>query len=86
MKMKSIFTALLAAACVLASPAARAAEEWGLPNEEKARFEAKVVDMLCELTGHCVPDCGGGKRQLGLLTDKGVLVRRPKPRISATPS
>ena len=74
MKMKSIFTALLAAACVLASPAARAAEEWGLPNEEKARFEAKVVDMLCELTGHCVPDCGGGKRQLGLLTDNDVLI------------
>lgn len=74
MKMNSIFTAMLAAACVLASGAVQAAEEWGLPNEKKARFEAKVVDMLCELTGDCVPDCGGGKRQLGLLTDKGVLV------------
>ena len=74
MKMKSIFTAVLAAACVLASPAAQAAAEWGLPDENKARFAATVVDVLCELTGNCVPDCGGGKRQLGLLTDKGVLV------------
>ncbi len=63
-----------AAAVLLAPFAAGAAEEWGLPDEKKARFEARVVDMLCELTGNCVPDCGGGKRQLGLLTDKGVLI------------
>ena len=74
MKTKSIFTAALAAACVLATPVAQAAEKWGLPGEKTARFEAKVVDMLCELAGDCVPDCGAGKRQLGLLTDDGVLV------------
>lgn len=53
---------------------ARAAEEWGLPNEKVARFEAKVVDILCELTGDCPPDCGAGKRQLGLIDAKGRLV------------
>jgi hypothetical protein len=54
--------------------AAHAAESWGLPNEEEARFEAKVVDLLCELTGDCPADCGAGKRQLGLLMDDGKLV------------
>ncbi len=53
---------------------ARAAQEWGLPGEEVTRFEAKVVDILCELTGDCPAGCGGGKRQLGLLTDEGRLV------------
>lgn len=43
------------------------AKEWGLLGEEKARFDAKVVDLLCELTGDCPADCGAGKRQLGLL-------------------
>jgi hypothetical protein len=59
---------------LLVSPAAWAAEEWGLPEEETARFEAKVVDVLCELSGDCPAGCGGGKRQLGLLTDEGRLV------------
>jgi len=53
---------------------ANAAEEWGLPKEKVARFEAKVVDVLCELTGDCPPDCGAGKRQLGLLDGTGRLV------------
>jgi len=51
-----------------------AAEEWGIEFEEKARFEAKVVDILCELSGNCPDNCGGGKRQLGLLQDDGTLV------------
>ncbi len=53
---------------------ARAADEWGIEHEAKARFEAKVVDVLCELTGDCPADCGAGKRQLGLLKDDGTLV------------
>lgn len=53
---------------------AAAAESWGLPGEEKARFEATVVDALCSLTGDCPDACGGGVRQLGLLTDSGELV------------
>lgn len=69
------FVSLLALALALAAPGlARAAESWGLINEEKARFEAKVVDVLCELSGNCPDNCGGGARQLGLLTDEGRLV------------
>lgn len=64
----------LAAALVLLAGPAFAAEEWGIAFEEKARFEAKVVDVLCELSGDCPDDCGGGKRQLGLLQDDGTLV------------
>lgn len=66
-----ILTAVLFAASV---PGAHAAESWGLPGEEKARFEATVVDARCTITGDCPADCGGGKRQLGLLTDGGELV------------
>lgn len=66
--------ATLALAIAAFSSTARAAEEWGLPDEEVARFEAKVVDILCELTGDCPKACGDGKRQLGLLNDKGKLI------------
>lgn len=43
------------------------ARSWNLYAEAPARFEARVVDLLCELTGDCPEDCGAGKRQLGLL-------------------
>ena len=33
--------------------AVQAANEWGIDHEAKARFEATVVDVLCELTGDC---------------------------------
>ena len=58
----------------LASAPAHAAEEWGLPGEKVVRFEAKVVDILCELSGDCPPNCGAGKRQLGLVDATGRLV------------
>ncbi len=71
--MRSIAFLWLAAAMVFAT-SARAAEEWGIDGEAKARFEAKVVDIACELTGNCPEKCGAGKRQLGLLRDDGSLV------------
>ncbi len=43
------------------------ANSWSLLGEEKARFEGKVVDALCVLTGDCPADCGAGKRQMGIL-------------------
>ena len=43
------------------------ARSWKLYAEVPARFEAKVVDLICELTGDCPADCGAGKRQMGLL-------------------
>ncbi|MDP6708778.1 MAG: hypothetical protein QF893_20735 [Alphaproteobacteria bacterium] len=64
---------MMALLTALAAPA-QAAEEWGVPGEKIARFEAKVVDILCELTGNCPEACGAGARQLGLLKDDGTLV------------
>ncbi len=43
------------------------ARSWNLFAEQPARFEARVVDILCELSGDCPADCGGGARQLGLV-------------------
>lgn len=55
------------------------AKSWGLSGEQKARFQAKVVDVLCELTGDCPADCGAGRRQLGLLrAADGALVPAAK--------
>lgn len=51
-----------------------AAQKWGIDGEKVARFEATVVDLLCELNGNCPPSCGGGKRQLGLLREDGTLL------------
>ncbi|WP_375228834.1 hypothetical protein [Roseobacter sp. S98] len=51
------------------------ARSWNLYAEVPARFEAKVVDILCELSGDCPANCGDGARQLGLLrTADDVLV------------
>ena len=72
--MRQVFCAMLAIGLALSAGVARGAESWGLPGEEKARFEATVVDLLCELTGDCPADCGAGTRQLGLLRDDGTLV------------
>lgn len=50
------------------------AKPWNLTGEELARFDAKVVDIVCELSGDCPADCGGGTRQLGLVTENGDLL------------
>ncbi len=73
---------LIALLAILASPAAAQdfsegseANPWNLYAETPARFEAKVVDLLCELTGDCATNCGDGRRQLGLLrSPDGILV------------
>lgn len=64
----------LALACLIAAPAAAqdfsagsTAKTWNLAGESPAMFEAKVVDLLCEVAGQCAPNCGDGRRQLGLL-------------------
>jgi len=72
--MKAVITILILALPGTWATAALGAESWGLPEEEKTRFEAKVVDVLCELTGDCTEQCGAGRRQLGLVTDKGELI------------
>lgn len=73
--MKQIFAmALMAISTIAFTIPAQAAEEWGLPDEKITRFEAKVVDILCELSGDCPNNCGDGKRQLGLLDGNGKLI------------
>ncbi len=68
----------LAAIATLASlasiPAVLAADSVGGKNEKPLELTGKVVDLLCELTKRCTPDCGGGKRQLGILQSDGKLV------------
>lgn len=76
------FSALLAGLAFASAPAlaqdfseGSTAKSWNLYAEQPATFEAKVVDMLCHLTGDCPDDCGAGKRQMGLLrTADDVLV------------
>ncbi len=45
------------------------AKSWNLNGEEKALFSGTVVDVLCYLSGNCPPNCGDGKRNLGILRD-----------------
>ena len=71
--MKRLLLVAFAALVPLAGPA-NAGQEWGLIGEELVRFEATVVDVMCELTGDCPAACGDGRRQLGLLTDEGRLI------------
>ncbi len=67
----------IAGLALMAGPAL-AAEEWGIEHEEKARLTVTVVDIACELTGDCPENCGGGKRQLGLVTEEGRLIPAAK--------
>ncbi len=78
--MKTFLTSISLAAAVAAGLSGAAfaeeskAKNWNLTNQEKARFQAKVVDIACELSGNCPDNCGDGSRQLGLLKPDGVLV------------
>ena len=66
--------ALVFAGSMAAAGVASAANSWGLPDEVEARFDAKVTDVLCVLSGDCPEDCGAGNRLIGLLQDDGTLV------------
>ncbi|MEM7211153.1 MAG: hypothetical protein AAF479_04540 [Pseudomonadota bacterium] len=80
--IRTLIAAVLAA--LIALPAAAEGEfsegsqvkGWkNLQGRENALFKAKVVDILCELTGECAEKCGNGKRQMGLIREAdGVLV------------
>lgn len=51
------------------------AKSWGLYGEKKALFKGRITDALCELTGDCPADCGGGFRQMGIVRSAdGVFV------------
>lgn len=51
---------------------AGAAEPWNIPYETQIVLKGRVVDALCHLKGRCAPDCGAGKRQLGLVLNDGT--------------
>ncbi len=53
---------------------ARAGDPWGLQYEKVVSMKARVVDLLCTIKADCPAACGGGKRQLGLLTGDGKLL------------
>jgi len=61
----------LVTALITAAPAI-SAETWNIPHEKAAVLKGRVVDALCQLNGRCAPDCGGGKRQLGLVLADGT--------------
>ncbi len=68
MKLLFTFLALIASPLMAQDYAANStARSWNLYGESPARFEAQVVDILCELTGDCAENCGDGRRQLGLV-------------------
>lgn len=54
-----------------ATAPAQAAEAWNIPHEKAVVLKGRVVDALCHLTGRCASDCGGGRRQLGLVMADG---------------
>ncbi len=65
MKRPGCLIALLAAPALAQDfSAGSKARSWNLHAEQPARFEARVVDALCELTGDCPTDCGAGTRQM----------------------
>lgn len=76
--MREFIRAFVILVVAAAAGAAHAAQSWSVTGEEIARFEAKVVDVLCELTGDCPANCGDGKRQLALLTLENKLVLAAK--------
>lgn len=69
--MRGGVNALIIAAALATGPAI-AAEPWNIPHEKQAVLKGRVVDALCQLKGRCAPDCGGGKRPLGLVLADGT--------------
>lgn len=68
--LKSLATALTLIAAPLAAQdfsENSEAKTWNLYAEVPATFDAKVVDVMCELTADCPANCGDGDRQLALL-------------------
>lgn len=66
---------LAACAAILAGTAgARAADSLGIREEQVLQTKGTVVDLLCQVAHDCPPACGGGKRQLGILTADGKLL------------
>ncbi|ETX11675.1 hypothetical protein OCH239_20015 [Roseivivax halodurans JCM 10272] len=74
--MRSVLTLALIASPALAQDFSEGSEasEWGLFGEAKARFEARVVDALCDLAGYCTAVCGAGRQMALIRIEDGVMV------------
>ena len=68
--MRSLALLLLV---LFAAHPVRAADKVGAIDEVDFTGRGTVVDVSCEVAGRCVPDCGGGRHQLGILTADGKL-------------
>ncbi|MBX2839166.1 MAG: hypothetical protein KTR35_20085 [Gammaproteobacteria bacterium] len=49
-------------------------QRWSISGVEVAEFSGEVVDILCEVSGNCVEQCGGGERQIGIKTDTETIL------------
>ncbi len=78
--MRAMMIAAIATLCLLvtAATATRAADSYGLPNEQLVTIRGKVVEIACEVTQNCAPRCGDGKRLLGIKTADGKLLLAAK--------
>jgi hypothetical protein len=63
----------LTVAAMLLPMAAHAADSVGGKNEKPMELTGVVVDIVCEVAGRCSPNCGDGKRQLGIRQANGKL-------------
>ncbi|MGF1474648.1 MAG: hypothetical protein ACFB6S_03700 [Geminicoccaceae bacterium] len=70
----TVAAALVSLSAVQVQAQESEAKSWGLTGQELARFQAKVVDIECELGGECPDNCGDGRHQLGLVDSEGTLI------------
>lgn len=79
--MRTLIAGALAALIAVSAQAQESqVKGWkNLNGREAVVFKAKVVDILCELTGECADKCGNGKRQMGLVREEdGKLILAAK--------
>jgi hypothetical protein len=69
-----LLSCLAVALCALPA-GTRAADRIGSDFEKPTILRGQVVDLLCTLQGgkNCPPNCGGGTRQFGVLTENNEL-------------
>lgn len=71
--MLKYFWSVLLLGALAAASNVEAADGWGIDKERIVQLNVTVVDLACELGRSCPPECGGGKRQLGIKLADGKL-------------
>lgn len=72
-RLYSLVLIILAGLTACATPAGKV-ERWGISGVEVAEISGEVVDVLCEVSGNCVEQCGSGTRQIGIKTQQGMVL------------